>query len=273
VDRRQSEHRAEQVVTQSAPRAGGATDERSGHAAQMLGIDFAVVPSRVLRVLLVIIVMLVALSTAGQVMIYYLPDFPLRDPIASLFYVDSEQSLPTLYSSVMLLLSALLFGSIAHAHRRRGRPYVRHLASLSVVFALLALDESASLHEQTVGPFRALLDIEGGFLWYAWVVPAAAAVALFVAVFTPFLRHLPRPTRLGLLAAGALFVGGAIGVELLGGSYASGHGQGDMTFVLIATAEETLEMLGIAVLFYTLLAYIPIGLPDAAWRIRVSSAD
>jgi hypothetical protein len=236
-------------------------------------IEFAIVPSQFLRVLLVVTAVLVVLSTAGQVMVHSLSDFPLRDWSANFFYVDGEQNLPSLFSSMMLLLSALLFGVIAHAHRRGGRSYVAHWAALSLVFVLLALDEFASLHEASTAPLRALLNIDGGPLWFAWVIPATAAVAVFGIAFIRFLGHLPRPTRRRLWTAGLLFVSGALGVELIGGSYSAVHGNLGMAWVLIVTIEETLEMLGVVVLVYGLLAYLPVGLPDTAWRLRVAAMD
>ena len=97
-------------------------DEESSPDAQPHGIEFAIDPSQVLRVLLWIIGLLVALSTATQAMVYYLPDFPLRDPTANLFHVDREQSVPTLYSTMLLFVGALLLGTIAIGHRRGGHP-------------------------------------------------------------------------------------------------------------------------------------------------------
>jgi hypothetical protein len=68
-----------------------------------------------------------------------------------------------------------------------------------------------------------------------------------------------------------------IGIKITGdilfdeqASYSAVHGQLDFTYVLIATVEETIEMLGSAVLVYALLAYVPIGFPDAVWRLRVA---
>jgi hypothetical protein len=43
----------------------------------------------------------------------------------------------------------------------------------------------------------------------------------------------------------------------------------NIAYVLSATVEETLEMLGIAVFLSTLLAYIPVGVPDVWWSARV----
>lgn len=62
-------------------------------------------------------------------------------------------------------------------------------------------------------------------------------------------------------------------MELVGASYSADHGQLDFTYVLITTVEETLEMLGSAVLVYALLAYVPIGLPDVVLRLRVAPSD
>lgn len=62
-------------------------------------------------------------------------------------------------------------------------------------------------------------------------------------------------------------------MELVGASYSAVHGQLDFTWVLITTVEESLEMLGIAVLVYALLAYVPVGFPDVVWRLRVTPSD
>jgi hypothetical protein len=270
-----SEPQDERGAGGSAPHGGdeGRMDEESSPDAQPDEIEFAVDPSQVLRVLLSVTGLLVALSTATQAIVYYLPDFPLRDPTARLFYVDAEQSLPTLYSTMLLFVGALMSGFIARGHRRSGRPYVGHWGALSLVFSLLALDEFAALHEQTGEPVQEMLGIEGGPLWFAWVVPGALAVALFGIAFVRFLGHLPSATRHRLTAAGILFVGGAIGVELVGGSYVAVHGKLDFTYVLIATVEESLEMLGSAVLIYALLAYVRVRLPDVVWRLRDTASD
>ena len=43
-----------------------------------------------------------------------------------------------------------------------------------------------------------------------------------------------------------------------------------MAYVFLTTVEETLELLGVTLLVYTLLSYIPLGLPGARWRLRVA---
>lgn len=42
-----------------------------------------------------------------------------------------------------------------------------------------------------------------------------------------------------------MYVGGAVGFEMLGGRYASIHGLDNLGYVLLVTAEEGLEMSGV----------------------------
>lgn len=56
--------------------------------------------------------------------------------------------------------------------------------------------------------------------------------------------------------SGAVFVAGAIGLELFEGHHYERHGSIDLTFAIFYTVEEFLEMFGIVLFIYTLLAYI-----------------
>jgi hypothetical protein len=67
---------------------------------------------------------------------------------------------------------------------------------------------------------------------------------------------LPARTRRLFLAAGAIFVAGAIGVEAVSGMQASLHGEQNLTYHLVITVEELLEMTGIVIFIYALLDYI-----------------
>lgn len=223
---------------------------------------------------------LLALSALSQLPLLYVRDFPLRDSIARWLSVNREQNIPSLYSTLTILASALLCAGIAHRRRLQDESDARYWWALSLIFGLLGLDESLAAHEGFIGPLRKLLDIRGGPLWHAWVLPGIAVVAIFVFVFLRFLRRLPRSTRRGLWMAGIVYVSGAIGVEVLGGWYAADHpgihlsGTTDyLTYLLMVTVEETLEMVGIAILLFTLLAYIQVGLGGARWGVGVVPGD
>jgi hypothetical protein len=60
-----------------------------------------------------------------------------------------------------------------------------------------------------------------------------------------------------LTRAAAIYLAGAIGVEMLSGLQADLYGEANMGYALITTAEELLEMLGIVVLITALLNYLP----------------
>jgi hypothetical protein len=74
-------------------------------------------------------------------------------------------------------------------------------------------------------------------------------------IYFKFLLHLPPQTRRIFLLAAGLYVGGALGVELIHGHYLDLYGK-DLVYALIAAVEELLEMLGIITFLYGLLSYL-----------------
>jgi hypothetical protein len=67
---------------------------------------------------------------------------------------------------------------------------------------------------------------------------------------------LPAQTRRAFVLAGAIYIGGALGMEMIDGLYASLYGEKNLTYAFLTTIEETLEMLGIVVFLHTLLTYL-----------------
>jgi hypothetical protein len=55
--------------------------------------------------------------------------------------------------------------------------------------------------------------------------------------------------------AATIYIGGAIGVELIGSSHAELHGYENWMYSMIATLEESLEMAGLIVFIWALLNY------------------
>lgn len=87
-----------------------------------------------------------------------------------------------------------------------------------------------------------------------------------------FFFHLPTRQRLLFFVAGALYVGGALILEMLSAFYVDLYGgQNNMTGLqivaihAITTAEETFEMLGVIVLIYALLTYLRSRLKDVSF--------
>ncbi len=189
----------------------------------------------------------------------YLPGSTLEtivEETSSAFYLDGERSFPTLYTGAILLLCAFLLTGITLSRRAVGASYVRHWAVLTIVFLFLFADEMLGIHEETVEPLRSILGIGGGFLYFAWVVPALILVLIFGLLYAEFVIELPAKIRLLFLISGSLYVAGAVGLEMVGGYYVSSYGAESVGFIVEATAEELLEMLGLAVFTYALLEYM-----------------
>jgi hypothetical protein len=106
-----------------------------------------------------------------------------------------------------------------------------------------------------------------GPLTYPWVV-IGGTIALFVGVtYLRFLRVLPPAARRGFVVAGTCYVGGALGMEMVGAWLVSAEGlalqldgwqdRGDfpVTYALAVALEEGLEMFGLILFLRALLGY------------------
>lgn len=174
--------------------------------------------------------------------------------ITPLFDLDVEANVPTLASAVALLGAAGLFWVTGSATRRHGRGYAAHWRGLAVVFVLLALDEAAGFHEKLSGPLRDSLQLTG-VLHYAWIVPYALMVAALAVVYARFVFALDPVAKRHLVGAGVVYLGGAVGLEMVGGLIASSATEPGLAFTVAVTCEETLEMIGVALLVRGLVAY------------------
>jgi hypothetical protein len=96
---------------------------------------------------------------------------------------------------------------------------------------------------------------ELGIFYYAWVVPAFALIVVLGFFFLRFAFWLPVKTRTSFFLAAFLFVGGAIGIELIGGWFDEVYGYDNLSYNLISTVEESFEMAGLIVFIRALVEY------------------
>lgn len=225
-------------------------------------------PSAVTQFLLRVVTCLAVLSFLSQMSLYFLPDYPSRDFFAKAFNVDAEKNIPTFYSFLALLFSSLLLGVIAYAKNLDSDRYNNHWKILSFIFLYLSLDEAGQLHEKFIDPMRSLLNASG-FLYFTWIVPFAFLVAIFLLSYSKFVFHLPVATRKLFVAACAIYIGGAIGMELPGGYLFTTTGMESVPYLIVATLEESLEMLGIVVFIHGLISYIKTYLGGVSWNIYI----
>lgn len=167
-------------------------------------------------------------------------------PKLSLSY---EANLPTWFSASLLLLCAIAAGSIAAA-LGPGAPWRRHWWGLAIGLGYASLDEAAELHEHLGGRFDT-----GGVLYFDWIIPAIAVLAVLAAIYLPFVRALPSRTRVRLVVAGAIYVGGALVMELPLGWWTERAGPDNLGYALIDWLEETMEMIGASLALAALVAH------------------
>ncbi|MBN1458241.1 MAG: hypothetical protein JXA57_01810 [Armatimonadetes bacterium] len=257
-------------VETSAPGDGGVTPQ--GGPAMRHARQIGLRPSRVALALGALAVFLAIASAACQLSKYSL-GHPDLFGLVRLFNADEERSIPTFFSSLLLLFAASLLATIATLTKRHARPHVWRWGILAFVFLFMAFDEQLSFHEALSTPVRTILDVDReGVFHYAWIVPIFVVVVVFLLFYLKFLLHLPKRTRLTCILAGFLYVGGAMGVELGGGYLVEAHGAG-LLFGLVTTAEETLEMVGAVVLVYGLLDYIRSSYGEVRFRLGVANGS
>lgn len=175
--------------------------------------------------------------------------------LARRFTVDSEGSVPAWYSSILLLAAAALLAVAAMVAFHKRDLWWKHWSALAALFCLLSLDEAASFHESLILPLQKHFGANG-FFFFAWVIPGVIFVGAVGLAFLRFVLNLDHKTRNRFIIAGALFVGGALGMEFVGGAFMDALGEEHILYILAAAIEETCEMLGVTLFIIALLQHL-----------------
>ena len=184
--------------------------------------------------------------------------------------LNSEASLGTWFSVVGLAACALLLALIAHAARQRSDRFARHWLGLSAILLGLSVDEQAKVHDLGIGAkVREYISLPGP-LYFGWVLVALVSLVVVWWLYRRFVMALPAAVRLLFLLAGAVYVAGEVGVEMVSGWYAVHTGRRDtLTYATITSIEELLGMLGISIALCGLLVALE---RSTAGRLRTGDA-
>jgi hypothetical protein len=217
-------------------------------------------------VTLVAIIAVLLLADLGGQIATYRYGHPGVLGLVSLFDLDSETNIPTWYSSSALLMCGVALALIAAVKRRQEDRFSTHWTVLALGFVYLSADETAGIHE-VIGPMfggagRWLTQHAsqrfaylGAFPVYTWVLPATVAVLLVGLWYVKFLLALPRRFGTLFFLSAVIFLGGSMGMEVVGARHVLYYGQHNPTYGAMVALEETMEMSGIAVFLVSLLAY------------------
>lgn len=225
-------------------------------------------PKRVVNTLLLSILLLGIANLLGLVM-NTRGGLPGR-VVHRLFDLNTEANIPSLFSTLLLLCC---FALLLFIHYTLPRITKRgwHWYIMSLVFLYLAIDENASLHEGLMVIFRKYFDLKG-FFYYSWIIPYTAVGLGMGLFFIPFFRKLPGQVLLNFAFAALIYLGGAVGMEMIGGRHDYLYGRSNMMYAFYYSLEETLEMLGLTVFIGALLQYVVTECPVKAMRIHVENS-
>jgi len=210
-------------------------------------------PQRVLLLMLAI----AAVLTAITVVVHLIE--PLRGRSSDSAYAmlvalpdaASEGSVANWYSAVVMLGCAGLMAWIGRNARLTSNGYSLHWLGLAVLFTFLSLDEGIGIHESLIEPLRNSLEL-GGVLYLGWIIPWGGLTIACAIAYSRFLIHLGPGVRAAIVAAAALFVAAALGLEMLEGQlYTSG--EIGLPYEAAVIGEELGEMAALALLAYGLL--------------------
>jgi hypothetical protein len=205
----------------------------------------------VMGLLCAAVAVVILLSLVQDLLIYLAPEAGFTDRIWRLD-LDTEASLPTWLSSGLMLVCALALLALGAQAKQDGFAKALPWLLLSAAFFFVSLDESISLHEWMSAALGAQVE-KGGLFYFVWTVPALVACVLGLACFLPFIFSFRGLDRALLLGSAIVFLAGAIGMEMIGGSVAEVAGVENLRYRLLATLEETLEFAGLLLFLLFLL--------------------
>mgnify|MGYP001190361013 FL=1 len=179
--------------------------------------------------------------------VWYKGVYPFdRWAYVAMFDLDREQSFGTWFSTMILIFASLL--TLFHARNSGSTSGRMHIYwwLLGIGFILLSMDEVVGLHETVNAVIRDS----------RWTTFGAILVLSMGVCFLPLLLILPTRTRLLFLMAGVVYAGGAVGIEWLTWWHEDNNQLDTLAYTLWTALEEFMEMTGIILYIYALLAHI-----------------
>ncbi len=165
--------------------------------------------------------------------------------LRELFDVDEEESIPTWFSSMLLFVTSLTLFLVAALCRQCKDSNSKYWTGLGIGFAFMSADEIAGFHET----LNTVIEI-------SWAVPGLVVALIIGGMYLKFLSALPSATAVRFMMSGAIFVGGAVGVELATEPYLYNDALNTMAYNLWTPVEEGMEIGGVILFLASIFAYI-----------------
>ncbi|WP_288901557.1 hypothetical protein [uncultured Sneathiella sp.] len=215
---------------------------------------------KVFLFLIAIAILLVTLSLYVNIQAYGYNRW--HPTLVDLLSVDSESNISSYFSTIVLLLASFVLFSIGLIRRAEKNKDFKYWLGLAFIFLYLSVDENISIHEKIIKVYWWFFT-PSDFDNFVWLIPYGGFVLALAIIYWKFIFSLPTRTWLFFGLSGILFVGGALGMEVIGGLYIGTswyqpidwNKHADGTYYIISAIEESCEMLGVIIFLYALLAY------------------
>ena len=184
--------------------------------------------------------------------------------------MDRELNLPTLFSTLLLIMSAVLLQRLSTIEWNDN---AADWTLLSRIFVFLALDEALQIHEILILP--GLRHQIHPALASTWVIPYGLIALGLLWRFRRFLTALPAKTSARFLRAGSIYLTGAIGMEMVG-SFAVRSGLirlHSFWYGAITGIEESLELFGLILFLYALMQELLMRNGEQKWVLRLHTDE
>jgi len=180
----------------------------------------------------------------------------LPESIGRLFFLDQEYNVPTLYSSLLFVISGYYCVRFGYANRIRHKLLALTWILLGALLLFLSADEWFGLHEKLIIPLRTYFDIEQGLFYHSWTIAYIGLITIVALISLPWLRSLEHRFRNMLLLSASIYVSGALVLEMVGSwIYSTSGNEYTRIYANIVTLEESLELIGLTLAALTLARY------------------
>ena len=210
--------------------------------------------SKIVRFLSIIALLLI-IANSIMLFIYFKVDNPDKFDFVQMVDLDQEANLPTVFSSSLLLIVGFLFYLLHTSIKLKEKTTHYYWLGLSCIFVYLGFDEGAQIHE-TIGDFTEKFVHASGYIYYPWVLSYGLLVVVLGLSYLRFFLRMQKKVFYSFMLAAFIYIGGAVGFELLGAKEASVHASDTPLYCTLYTIEESLEMFGVIYLISILLGLL-----------------
>ncbi len=213
--------------------------------------------------ILAIIAVVLSLIHIGVTYLHLSFDNRITELFIEKFSLEEEGNFPSFFSAVLLLVASGTFLVISQSTiRLKGSRDWKYWLGLAFIFLFLSLDEATQLHEKLDTDLIWSSYDATGLLAWPWVIIYAALVTIFAVLYLRFWLRFSKQFRIYYVLAAAVYVGSALGFEMLEAFVYTTQGGYTLTYIILTSIEEMLEMAAITFLIYANLKYITVHLKD-----------